>query len=110
MVITRGGGTSGRTSKVVCVLSRVRTILGDTFGLMTSARTVINRFYGRSLLRDPDLSADDILFLIGRAVQLKLQRRLGTEKRLLDGANVALLFEKPSTRTRAAFSVAAHEQ
>jgi ornithine carbamoyltransferase len=64
----------------------------------------------RSLLKDPELTSDRILELLELARQLKTSKRSGTEQPQLGGKNIAILFEKPSTRTRAAFEVATFDQ
>jgi ornithine carbamoyltransferase len=64
----------------------------------------------RSFLSLLDLSPDEIGYLIDLAAELKKARRDGTERPRLSGKNIALIFQKPSTRTRAAFEVAAHDQ
>src|SRR3954467_7837029 len=65
---------------------------------------------GRSLLRLADFSADEIRFLLDLAAQLKAAKRDGREEQLLKGREIALIFEKDSTRTRCAFEVAAYDQ
>jgi ornithine carbamoyltransferase len=65
---------------------------------------------GRSLLRLADFSADEIRFLLDLAAQLKSAKRNGREEQLLKGREIALIFEKDSTRTRCAFEVAAYDQ
>ncbi|MCO6505176.1 MAG: ornithine carbamoyltransferase [Snodgrassella sp.] len=52
----------------------------------------------------------EIKYLIDLARDLKRAKYTGTEKQLLKGKNIALIFEKTSTRTRCAFEVAAHDQ
>jgi ornithine carbamoyltransferase len=69
-----------------------------------------NSLKGRSLLSLLDLSAAEILFLLALAAELKAAKRNGTERQRLRGKNIALIFEKPSTRTRCAFEVAAFDQ
>jgi ornithine carbamoyltransferase len=64
----------------------------------------------RSLLTLLDLSPDDIRGLLRLAADLKSARRAGTEQPRLAGKNIALIFEKTSTRTRTGFEVAAHDQ
>jgi len=65
---------------------------------------------GRSLLKETDLNADEFLFLVEEARQLRADKRQeGTGQRLA-GRNIALIFEKTSTRTRSAFEVAAHDE
>ncbi|MGW7045597.1 ornithine carbamoyltransferase [Streptomyces avermitilis] len=71
--------------------------------------TVTARHPG-SLLKELDLDKARFLALITRAAQLKQDKADGTERRLLTGRNIALVFEKSSTRTRCAFEVAAHDQ
>lgn len=66
--------------------------------------------HGRSLLQDADLVAGEVRALLDLASELRHEKRFGRERRLLEGRNVALLFEKASTRTRSAFEVAAHDQ
>ncbi|MEU9021355.1 ornithine carbamoyltransferase [Actinomadura sp. NPDC048394] len=65
---------------------------------------------GRSLVRELDLAPKEFAFLIGLAAELKAAKYSGTERRRLEGRNIALIFEKTSTRTRCAFEVAAHDQ
>ncbi|MBD2893874.1 ornithine carbamoyltransferase [Spirillospora sp. NPDC000708] len=65
---------------------------------------------GRSLTRELDLAPKEFGFLIDLAAELKAARYSGTERRRLEGRNIALIFERPSTRTRCAFEVAAHDQ
>ena len=66
--------------------------------------------HGRSLLKEVDFSKEELTYLIDLAKQLRDDRRLGFEVPQLIGRSIALVFEKPSTRTRSAFEVAAHEQ
>jgi ornithine carbamoyltransferase len=65
---------------------------------------------GRSLLKDTDLTRTEFLSLLDLAVQLRQEKRSDKEEPRLSGRNVALIFEKTSTRTRTAFDVAAHDQ
>ena len=65
---------------------------------------------GRDLLTLADLTAEEITHLIDLAVELKAAKREGREERRLIGKTIALIFEKDSTRTRAAFEVAAYDQ
>lgn len=64
----------------------------------------------RSFLSLRDYSADEIGFLIKLAADLKAARYAGTEQPRLRGKEIALIFEKDSTRTRVGFEVAAHDQ
>ena len=63
-----------------------------------------------SLLKELDLDKKEILALLDLARELKRAKAEGTERPQLIGRNIALIFEKASTRTRCAFEVAAHDQ
>ena len=65
---------------------------------------------GRSLCTVTDLSAAEFLSLVDLAATLREEKRSGTERRRMAGRNIALIFEKASTRTRAAFEVGAYDQ
>jgi ornithine carbamoyltransferase len=65
---------------------------------------------GRSLTKELDLQPEEFGHLVDLAAELKHARRTGTERQRLTGRNIALIFEKTSTRTRCAFEVAAHDQ
>ena len=64
----------------------------------------------RSFLKLLDYSPKEIEYLLDLAAELKKAKYAGTEKPRLVGKNIALIFEKTSTRTRCAFEVAAHDQ
>ncbi len=64
----------------------------------------------RSFLKELDFTPDEFRFLIDMGAQLKAAKRAGYERPCLVGRNIALIFEKNSTRTRCAFEVAAHDQ
>ncbi|MBY0409351.1 MAG: ornithine carbamoyltransferase, partial [Burkholderiaceae bacterium] len=64
----------------------------------------------RSLLTLRDYSAAEINFLLKLAADLKAAKYAGTEQPTLKGKEIALIFEKNSTRTRVGFEVAAHDQ
>jgi ornithine carbamoyltransferase len=64
----------------------------------------------RNLLSLVHHTEREINYLIDLARDLKRAKYAGTEKQLLKGKNIALIFEKTSTRTRCAFEVAAHDQ
>lgn len=64
---------------------------------------------GRSFLKLLDYTSDEIDYLLGLASELKDKKKNGVPHRLCEGKNVALIFEKTSTRTRCAFEVAAHD-
>jgi ornithine carbamoyltransferase len=65
---------------------------------------------GRSFLRELDFTPQEWEHLLDLAAQLKAAKRNGREQQHLAGRNLALIFEKTSTRTRCAFEVAAHDQ
>ncbi len=64
----------------------------------------------RNFLKLLDFSAGEIRFLLDLASDLKKAKYSGTEQQRLKGKNIALIFEKASTRTRCAFEVAALDQ
>lgn len=64
----------------------------------------------RSFLKLLDFKPDEIKFFLDLAGDLKKAKYSGTEQQLLKGKNIALIFEKSSTRTRCAFETAAHDQ
>lgn len=66
--------------------------------------------HNRSFLKLLDFEPDEIQFLIDFAIDLKKAKKEGTEIQYLKGKNIALIFEKTSTRTRCAFEVAAFDQ
>jgi ornithine carbamoyltransferase len=65
---------------------------------------------GRHFLKLLDFSPPELSYLLQRSAELKTAKRSGTERRQLEGRNIALIFEKTSTRTRCAFEVAAYDQ
>ncbi len=65
---------------------------------------------GRSFLTLKDFTPEEIEYLIDLAEDLKRLKRAGIRPRTLEGKNIALIFEKPSTRTRCAFTVAAVDE
>jgi ornithine carbamoyltransferase len=69
-----------------------------------------SRLYGRSFLKELDFSPAEWLSLLDLSAQLKTEKRAHAEEQRLRGANIALIFEKASTRTRCAFEVAAFDQ
>jgi ornithine carbamoyltransferase len=66
--------------------------------------------YGRSLLKETDLTREEFLYLVQLGRELRMEKRLGVPTHRLAGRNIALIFEKTSTRTRSAFEVAAHDE
>lgn len=65
---------------------------------------------GRHFLKEVDFTAEEFRGLLELAAELKAAKRAGTETPYLRGKNIALIFEKTSTRTRCAFEVAAADQ
>ena len=64
----------------------------------------------RHFLKELDYTADELRFLLRLSGELKAAKYAGTERQHLTGKNIALIFEKTSTRTRCAFEVAAVDQ
>lgn len=65
---------------------------------------------GRSFLTLKDFTPEEIDYLIDLAADLKAKKKQGITGSSLKGKNIALIFEKPSTRTRCAFSVACNDE
>lgn len=65
---------------------------------------------GRSFLKLLDFTPDEIRFLLRLSASLKQAKYGGYEQQRLQGKNIALIFEKDSTRTRTGFEVAAYDQ
>ncbi|WP_086679783.1 ornithine carbamoyltransferase [Streptomyces pseudogriseolus] len=72
--------------------------------------TVPTPLAGRHFLKEADFTAEEFRGLLELAAELKAAKRAGTETQYLRGKNIALIFEKTSTRTRCAFEVAAADQ
>lgn len=70
----------------------------------------MKRLYGRDFLKELDFTPEELTLFLDLAASLKDGKKKGTERQYLKGKNIALLFEKDSTRTRCAFEVAAHDQ
>lgn len=64
----------------------------------------------RDFLKEIDFTSDEFLYLIDLAIELKAEKKQRREVQRMVGRNIALIFEKPSTRTRCAFEVAAFDQ
>ncbi|MDL2248931.1 ornithine carbamoyltransferase [Tyzzerella sp. OttesenSCG-928-J15] len=67
-------------------------------------------FKGKSLLTLMDFSKEEILYLVDLAQELKEKKKKGIFDKNLQNKNLAMIFEKPSTRTRCAFFVAASDE
>ncbi|MCW2872996.1 ornithine carbamoyltransferase [Actinacidiphila oryziradicis] len=65
---------------------------------------------GRHFLKELDFTPEEFRHLVELAADLKAAKRAGAEVRRLIGKNIALIFEKTSTRTRCSFEVAAADQ
>ena len=65
---------------------------------------------GRSFLKLKDFTPEEILYLVDLAQELKEKRKQGIKGDSLKGKNIALIFEKPSTRTRCAFTIGAQDE
>ncbi|NDL65085.1 ornithine carbamoyltransferase [Acerihabitans arboris] len=70
----------------------------------------MSQFYHRHFLKLFDFTPAEILDLLALAASLKREKQSGREKPRLAGKNIALIFEKDSTRTRCSFEVAAFDQ
>ncbi|MDO5645450.1 MAG: ornithine carbamoyltransferase [Dermabacter sp.] len=64
----------------------------------------------RSFLKEVDFTQAEWRYLLELAAELKAAKKAGVERTFLDGKNIALIFEKTSTRTRCSFEVAAFDQ
>ena len=64
---------------------------------------------GRNFLKLMDFTPEEITYMIDLAADLKAKKKQGIAHDCLTGKNIALIFEKTSTRTRCSFEVAAHD-
>ena len=69
-----------------------------------------HELFGRSFLKEMDFSQEEWLSLLELSAQLKADKKAGKEKQTMKGKNIALIFEKTSTRTRCSFEVACYDQ
>ena len=65
---------------------------------------------GKSFLKLLDFTTEELQYLLDLAKKLKIDKKNETEKKTMAGKNIALIFEKTSTRTRCAFEVGAYDQ
>ncbi|CNI88668.1 ornithine carbamoyltransferase subunit I [Yersinia mollaretii] len=72
--------------------------------------STMSQFYKRHFLRLLDFTPTEITALLDLAAELKQAKKSGCEQQKLVGKNIALIFEKDSTRTRCSFEVAAYDQ
>lgn len=77
---------------------------------MAALEPVMSHLFQRHFLRLLDFSPADIISLLDLAAELKRAKKNGSETQRLKGKNIALIFEKDSTRTRCSFEVAAYDQ
>jgi ornithine carbamoyltransferase len=66
--------------------------------------------HGRSFLKEIDFTPQELRYLLALSEALKMAKYAGTERRRLEGREIALIFAKTSTRTRSAFEVGAYDQ
>ena len=64
---------------------------------------------GRNFLTLKDFTQEEILYLLDLSAELKAKKKAGELTEYYKGKNIALIFEKTSTRTRCSFEVAAHD-
>ena len=64
---------------------------------------------GKDFLKLLDYTPDEITELLDLAADLKAKKKAGIPHKLHEGKNIALIFEKTSTRTRCSFEVAGHD-
>src|ERR1700755_1967845 len=72
--------------------------------------STVTNLRGRSFLNLADFTPSEIVQLLDLAAELKTEKRARRETQHLVGREIALIFEKDSTRTRCAFEVAAYDQ
>lgn len=70
----------------------------------------MNRLYRRHFLKETDFTPDELRYLLDLAARLKKAKKARREPKLLADRNIALIFEKTSTRTRCSFEVGAYDQ
>lgn len=70
----------------------------------------MSHFYQKHFLKLLDFTPAQLEELLALSAQLKADKKKGTETQYLNGKNIALIFEKDSTRTRCSFEVAAYDQ
>lgn len=78
--------------------------------VVTLERSIFMNLKGRHFLTLKDFSREEIEYLIDLAQKLKADKKRGITGESLKGKNIALIFEKPSTRTRCAFVVGARDE
>ena len=81
-----------------------------TAAQLLAGDSALSSLAGRSFLKELDFTVAEWQALLDLSAQLKQAKRARDETRFLEGLNIALVFEKASTRTRCAFEVAAYDQ
>lgn len=76
----------------------------------STRKKIAKKLMGKNFLKLLDFSPKEIKYLLWLSEVLKEDKYLDDEMKSLEGKNIALIFEKTSTRTRCAFEVAAHDQ
>ena len=76
----------------------------------TVSQVAVTSLHGRSLLKEVYFTAGGVPVPVDLAEALRLEKRNGTERQRMVGRNIALIFAKASTRTRAAFEIGAYDQ
>jgi ornithine carbamoyltransferase len=89
---------------------RARRGVGVTSARVIREDATVAELTGRSFLKELDFTVAEWHSLLALAADLKAAKKAGQELQRLAGRNIALIFEKASTRTRCAFEVAAHDQ
>lgn len=87
----------------------MHTVANKRFGGTMDKLSINGKYYGKNFLKLLDFTPEDIRYLLDLSVKLKAEKKSGTPHRIHEGKNIALLFEKTSTRTRCAFEVAASD-
>ncbi len=72
-------------------------------------RIIMMNLKGRNFLTLKDFTPEEITYLLDLAAKLKAKKKAGELHEYYRGKNIALIFEKTSTRTRCSFEVAAHD-
>ena len=80
-------------------------VIGGDRATMLASCEISPNLRGRSFLRDTDFTPGELLDLLGTAARLKEIRKLGRPHTYLHGKTLGLIFQHPSTRTRAAFQI-----
>ena len=70
----------------------------------------MNRLERRNFLKEIDFTPEDLTYLLDLAAWLKAAKKARREPKFMKDKNIAILFEKDSTRTRCSFEVAAKEE